>query len=1159
MRFVTLDLIAYGHFADKTLAFQKEKGLFFVYGDNEAGKSTCLRALKSFLFGIPERSPDGFLHGKNKLRVGASLLLSDGAELSFVRRKGRKDTLLDTSGRAVSEDVLRRCLGGIDEEAFARLFGMDHRELVEGGKAILEGKGALGEALFSAAMGGGVDLKRILSELESEAADLFKPGGSVPRLNALARTYREKRDQARSIFLSATAWRDVDEEVTRLESQARPLREKISEMSLRKDRLTRLRDALPAIAELTEKKSRVAGLGPVKVLRKEFARDRVDVAAALARARADEETTLHAISEIDNELAALTVPEALLAQEATIQTFVEELGSVAKAQKDLLRVQGQVISSHRDAEAILSELRPDLSVERAGLLRLTVERREAIRDLAGKHRELIERSRSADTNMSIAKAKLDAAECDLAGLPAERDVSGLDSAVEAVRRKGELEKTASAALQTARSARLEAERLIATLGLWSGTLEEVAVLHVPQDETLAEFIRLFDDHEKSHEKVKEAIAKEREAMDNLEWRLKEFDLSGPVPTVEDLKAVRNHRDIGWRLVRKAWIEGKRDEEQERDFDSVLSLDAAYESSVGCADDMADQMRREADRVAERERLLLEKSRVTARIIELEGQDAYLSAEGKILVSRWQETWASCGVMPQSPREMVGWRIRQQELVRRSAEVNRLDNEALRLSEEVRLAIAHLTEWLDPLLEPRSLEEILSVAEGIVKAEKDRKARREALSAAIEAARLDQERARSDREKLEIDLSIWNTEWSKAVGDLSPTLTVPASASFLDRCNDLNNKIAEANGYQDRIDKMRKEIAIFREKAEKFVMGTDPKLSPLPMEQAVREISARAIKGKADLAEKKQLRKKLSERKAELEKTRRTIREMEGRLSILREEADAGNDDDLPLLEARSEEVRAIDERVETLTTQILALSGGKPVEEFASEARGSDPEEVRSELARIEEELDQAQEEFGRVSLELGAAKERLKNMDGRDAASQLNQEAQETLSLIREEVERFVKLRLAARVLKDEIERYRESSQGALLKRAGEYFSLVTKGSFAGFLSDYDEEDNPILIGVRGSGEKVSVPDMSDGAQDQLYLALRLASLERSLEGGEPIPFIVDDALVNFDNPRAAAAVSALSELAKKTQVLVFTHHRHLIGLAEKEADASILGILEL
>ncbi len=73
-------------------------------------------------------------------------------------------------------------------------------------------------------------------------------------------------------------------------------------------------------------------------------------------------------------------------------------------------------------------------------------------------------------------------------------------------------------------------------------------------------------------------------------------------------------------------------------------------------------------------------------------------------------------------------------------------------------------------------------------------------------------------------------------------------------------------------------------------------------------------------------------------------------------------------------------------------------------------------------------------------------------------------------------------------------------------------------------------------------VEGMNSGTRDQLCLALRLASLEKYMESAEPMPFIVDDVLADFDDDRSQAALNALAELAEKTQVILFTHHSQVV-----------------
>lgn len=64
----------------------------------------------------------------------------------------------------------------------------------------------------------------------------------------------------------------------------------------------------------------------------------------------------------------------------------------------------------------------------------------------------------------------------------------------------------------------------------------------------------------------------------------------------------------------------------------------------------------------------------------------------------------------------------------------------------------------------------------------------------------------------------------------------------------------------------------------------------------------------------------------------------------------------------------------------------------------------------------------------------------------------------------------------------------------------------------------------------------LSQGTADQLYLAVRLAICEMVLPARNAVPIILDDALVNFDDERMAAALDYLQELSNRRQLLLFT-----------------------
>lgn len=188
-----------------------------------------------------------------------------------------------------------------------------------------------------------------------------------------------------------------------------------------------------------------------------------------------------------------------------------------------------------------------------------------------------------------------------------------------------------------------------------------------------------------------------------------------------------------------------------------------------------------------------------------------------------------------------------------------------------------------------------------------------------------------------------------------------------------------------------------------------------------------------------------------------------------------------------------------------------------------------------------------------------LELMDGSDEAAALADQGHSILANIRSTSERYVRLKLAARILRDEIERYRKENQGPLVKRASEHFAVLTRGSFEGLRTDFNEKDEPVLVGIRPNQERVHVDGMSTGTRDQLYLALRLASLEKYMESAEPMPFVVDDVLVDFDDERSEAALNALAALAEKTQVILFTHHSRVVEQARRLRTPTQVQVHEL
>jgi len=203
MRIDRLDLIAFGPFTRRSLNLSEGNlGLHLIYGDNEAGKSTSLRALIALLFGIQVRTKDNYLHQNPQLRIGGKLKLSSGKEIEFIRRKANKDTLLEFgTENALDDSILGPFLpGSIDEPLFKKLYGINHGRLVKGGQELLDQSGDLGQALFSAALGT-ANLRDTLSGLRNGAEELFKPRAPTKLVNQAISNFKEAQKRIKDSSL----------------------------------------------------------------------------------------------------------------------------------------------------------------------------------------------------------------------------------------------------------------------------------------------------------------------------------------------------------------------------------------------------------------------------------------------------------------------------------------------------------------------------------------------------------------------------------------------------------------------------------------------------------------------------------------------------------------------------------------------------------------------------------------------------------------------------------------------------------------------------------------------------------------------------------------------------------------------------------------------
>jgi uncharacterized protein YhaN len=424
-------------------------------------------------------------------------------------------------------------------------------------------------------------------------------------------------------------------------------------------------------------------------------------------------------------------------------------------------------------------------------------------------------------------------------------------------------------------------------------------------------------------------------------------------------------------------------------------------------------------------------------------------------------------------------------------------------------------------------------------------------------------ARAKAQKAEADLAQWHGQWAAAIErlGLSADATPAAVNEVVAQINELLARLKEAETYAERIEAIHQDGTRFQQDVERLVGQVEPGLSALGHEQAVTELSARLRKAAADRQKLTLLTEQRKQQEQKLAKARATIGDTQGRLRILCQEAGCDDPQALPQIERQAAEAAAVRRQLDACEEELLRLGAGATIEMLVAEAEAVHADELPAQLRQVEDGIADLQQERDRLRDTIATEKAHMAAMAPTATAAEAAEEVQNLLAEVQPNVEQYLRLRLASAVLREGIDRYRKKNEGPVLARASELFRRLTLGSFEGLKTEFDDSGEQVLGGFRpGDKDGIVLPAaMSDGACDQLYLALRVASLETWLERHEPVPFIVDDILISFDNDRSAATLEVLAELSCRTQVIFFTHHEHLVEIARQRVPEAALFVHRL
>lgn len=1164
MRITRLELKAFGRFTDRTLDFGP--GLHIVHGPNEAGKSTTLRALKAWLFGFDPRTPDNFLHPYDQLLVGGCLQAEDGRELAFYRRKKIKADILDPQGNPLAAEALAVFLPITEQAVFESLYGLSHEDLIRGGEDILAQKGEVGQALFSA--GAGISsLREVLVGLESEAEALFKARGAKQEINEALAAYKETQRIVKEASLSSRDWLELNNGLTAAQEALKAIEEQHGQKDRRRRQLERIRQLLPQLALRNALRHQLAELGEVVELPDDFSLRRQEIERALHTLTHKETVVAAKLTEMQGKIAAVSSRQPVLKAEETIEELHQRLGEYKKGREDRPRLEGMRISNKKEAADLLRLVRQDISLEQVETLRAVSGRRKIIGHLAARHEGLQQGLSQTEKRLLEIGGELEKTDRDLAGLPLSKNTMALSQTLRIARKAGEVDVDMADKTRSIEEKRQNCFQALERMLLWSGTLADFLALRLPLPETVRKYEAIFNEQATRQRDLQQEKERLHKRLTEVQADIRQREISGNAPTEEELVLIRAQRDKGWELLRRQWLKGEELAGEDVAFGQDLPLPEAYEKKVILADTLADRLRHEADRVQAFAALRAEEQSLNKDLAELENNAAQHNLARTAMDYEWRNLWQPCAIIPLSPAEMLAWlnaaatlRLSAEELQAREAELERKNSEREKISSALLRELANLGEHTPPQV--TELEPLVLQAEDALERLTAIEGRRQRLLEKKTTLEGEQSPTENEKKRFTEELRLWRQEWQDVVGSLGGDRQIhPAEAGdVLENLHNCFARLKEVDELRKRIEGIDRDAGRFDESALALAREIAPPLMGQPTGQIVTQLKALLNQARNDQtlhARYTQETQEATEEQLRLAEETILARHQLAELcrlagKILPEELEAA--------EKRSAQYRSLFDRLRQTEKILIEGAGGLSLADLEDQAAKIDPDALPEEITRLSQEIEQELAPEGKQLLGLiGEKRNQLRQMDGNAKAAEAAEQGTRLLAKLRRLAERYIQLKVAGYVLKSEIERFRSENQTPVLAIASRYFSELTLGSFAGLLTDENDQGDPILVGTRTNGKRVFVERMSSGTRDQLYLALRLASLEWRLANHAPMPFILDDILVNADDARSRAALKILAELAAQTQVILFTHHRHIVEEAKQLAPVTGVRIHEL
>lgn len=431
-------------------------------------------------------------------------------------------------------------------------------------------------------------------------------------------------------------------------------------------------------------------------------------------------------------------------------------------------------------------------------------------------------------------------------------------------------------------------------------------------------------------------------------------------------------------------------------------------------------------------------------------------------------------------------------------------------------------------------------------------RQERQQQRLDAAVAEQESADAAAQETQRQWRQWLSERR-----LNETLTPDAMSLFLARIETARASLSEAEGMRRRVAAIEYDIEQFRQQVAPLAARHGITLHPGnhgQLASAADRLIQRLDEVQSLYSRREQAGTQAQEIRRHLENREHRVQSAELERNELLTAGDTNDAEEFRRRARQCQERQELERQQDEHRRSLEQISGtGDRFDAFRRSLENADHDALNEESARLQERCDELESQRNALWEERGGIDNELAQLANEEESSSLRIRKHALVEQLRQHARQWSRLTIAEALLEKTRQKFERERQPSVIRHAQDFFASVTGQRYQRLYAPIGEQTITVTDAANASKQPA---ELSRGTREQLYLALRFGLIREFGEHAEPLPVVIDEALVNFDPQRARLSAQSFAQLSETNQVLVFTCHPETAAMFNEAVGAEVVDI---